>query len=159
MSRRNKYKKEVANATADGWPVDPRIKPLSDADEAEFESLERRWSNWKSMKDSFIKKKRDIKKELSGYISKLKKSNRSVYASIDKHWRDEGKSKGSYHGGKWNGIDARECMSEPDKFYGAMRESLKSWRDESKTSEEDMDKLVDNVINLLTKWHKVFHLL
>eukprot|EP00956_Cyclotella_meneghiniana_P020018 scaffold34890_cov54-Cyclotella_meneghiniana.AAC.2 len=159
LLRRRNQQTKAATAAANGRPVGQRCNPLTEEEEAEFEALDCRWRGWQSMKESFVKKRRDVKKELKDYLSELKKSNNSVYAAIDNHWKDNNKSKGSYHGGKWNGIDSRDGMSDPDKYFGAMRGSLKSWRNESVATEQNVDELVDDVIDLLKRWHEVFHLL
>ena len=158
MRRKNQQDKATA-ANVSGRPLDRQCRRLTADEEAEFEALDSRWREWQRMKEVFVKKRREIKKELKEYHSELKKNNKSVYAAIDNHWKDNGKSKGSYHGGKWNGIDSRDGMSDPDKYYGAMRGSLKSWINESVASDADIDSLVDDVIDLLKRWHDVFHLL
>jgi hypothetical protein len=49
-------------------------------------------------------------------------------------------------------------MKDPEKYYGAMRETLLSWKDSSK-SDDEVTKTIDEVQDLLGKWHEVFHLL
>ena len=49
-------------------------------------------------------------------------------------------------------------MKDPEKYYGSMREMLLSWKDSSK-SDDEVTKTIDEVQDLLGKWHEVFHLL
>lgn len=108
---------KATTANVSGRQLDRQCRPLTAEEEAEFEALDSRWREWQHMNEVFVKKRREIKKELKEYLSELKKNNKRVYAAIDNHWKDNGKSKGSYHGGKWNGIDSRDGMSDPDKYY------------------------------------------
>lgn len=111
-----------------------------------------------SARDVLKTKKKAVAKELLDYHSVLKKDKRSIFGVIDQHWARNGKSRGAYHGGTWNGIDARDCMKDPEKYYGSMLKTLLSWKDPSK-SDDDVIATIEDVKDLLGKWHKGFHLL
>ncbi|KAL3785120.1 hypothetical protein ACHAWO_007943 [Cyclotella atomus] len=94
-----------------------------------------------------------------GYIKEQKKDRGSVWSAIDQHWKDNGRDRAAYHGGKWNGIDSREGMRDPQTYYGCMNGTLYHWLDRGKGSEKDVDDLLEDIIEFLKRWHKVFHLL
>lgn len=154
MTRKNKHRTPSMSALTDH----SKYPPLNEAEEAEFVKLDSTWKKITAARDVLKAKKSDAAKELLEYHSELKKSNKSVYAAIDKHWEDNGKSRAAYHGGKWTGKDARDGMSNPEQYYGVMRQTLLDWRADGKT-EDDVNVPLDDVIDLLKKWHEVFHLL
>ena len=87
-----------------------------------------------------------------------KKKQNSVHYHLEADWRRNGKSKGAYHGGQWNGKDAREAMKNPRKFYEGKRQILKEMKGEG-VDDSTIDDLCNDVISLLSLWHDVFHLL
>lgn len=153
LTRRNK------NATKSATDlITHDCPPLTPDEEKTFLRVDQVWTDKQRIKKAFEKKRSEVRGELAKFLSELKKDNSSVYASIDQHWKDNGRDRAAYHGGKWNGIDSREGMSKPEKYYGCMRGTLIHWLNESST-EQDVDNLLEDVIDLLKKWHNVFHLL
>ena len=110
------------------------------------------------LRDSWRKKRTDAKKDLVNYQSRQRLVTSSFYFAMEEHWRGQDLSREAYHGGSWNGNDAKAVMRDPRKYYSGMREVLINWKLES-TKEEDIDELLGNVIELLERWNRVFVLL
>jgi hypothetical protein len=124
--------------------------PLTAEEEKTFVELNQVWTEKQRLKKVFKEKRSELKGELAKCISELKKDNKSVYAAIDQHWKDDGRDRAAYHGGKWDGVDSREGMSKPKQYYGCMRETLYEWLNDSSTK-KDVDDLLEDVIDLLKK--------
>jgi hypothetical protein len=154
LTRRSKNLTRVSQ----GKPVDPKCPPLTDDEERKFLELESVFAKITAARDALKKKHSLVAKELLDYHSEMKKDRKSIFGVIEQHWESNEKYRAAYHGGSWNGIDSRDCMRNPEKYYGSMRQTLLKWKDPSK-SDEEVNSTIDNVKDLLGKWHEVFHLL
>lgn len=106
LTPRNKY---IANPTA--------FPPLTDKDEERFFEVDKVWSEKQGLKKMFEKSRTEVRDAMNKYLSQQKKDNKSVFGALDRHWKDNGKDRAAYHGGKWNGKDSRDIMSDPSKYY------------------------------------------
>ena len=109
-------------------------------------------------RDSWRAKESEAKKLLKSYQSRQKRNNSSFYYAINEYWRCQGKHREAYHGGAWNGNDAKDVLRNPEKFYGGMRVVLLAFKEESIPTEA-IDLLLHNIIELLKSWNTVFSML
>ena len=122
-------------------------------------------SDLKQLRNQIVEKKdatktavQDAKSELSNFAKALKRNGKSYYHAIQNHWKERGKSKGAYHGGAWNGKDARDAMKEPEHYYATMYNILTEHKADTTTTRQ-IRVLLNNTCKLLHRWHEVFHTL
>ena len=87
-----------------------------------------------------------------------KRDKTSVHNKIEGHLASNGLDRGRAFGGKFNGKDARKAMENPHLVFDGLRGILKENKNTS-YSESDIDVLVDQIIESMSKWNTFFSVL
>jgi len=133
-------------------------EPLTDAEFVDYQGLERLRRNICKPREQLKKEKKDLEEKFDAYRLARKNDLNSVHNKLEEHAKECGLDRGKAFGGKYNGKDARNVMDKPEKFYNGMREILKQGKALTVT-DQDIDTLCDDTIELMKAWNKFFSLL
>ena len=113
LARRNKEKKNTVG-----------VVPLSVDENSNLDGLEKARTALTRKRDSTKEKAKNAKASIDNLHSDMKKESDSWYYAIEQVWKRNGKTRAAYHGGKWNGKDAKAVMKDPLTYDGAMEEPI-----------------------------------
>jgi uncharacterized protein YukE len=132
-----------------------RVLPLTAEETVQLKGMEAERAQLTRKRDALKDFKKKLETDLAKLQSLLKRDSESYYYAIEQHWKANGKSKAAYHGGKWNGKDARDAMKDPEKYYSEMKNVLLRFKADT-TTNETIGLLLNDVVELLRIWYKVF---
>ena len=158
---RRKYlhdkKKAMDKRINEGQPVNTY---LSQSDISELQVLEAKQAKLEKARDAVKRRKEAISKKLAKYSAARKLDTKSVHNQLGDHAEVHKLSKGKLFGGSYQGPDARMVMEKPRPIFEGFRKILlkKANRNKSVT-DELINKLCDDTIELLQLWNTYFSLM
>jgi hypothetical protein len=158
---RRKYlhdkKKAMDKRINEGQPVNTY---LSQSDISELQVLEAKRAKLEKARDAVKRRKEAISKKLAKYSAARKLDTKSVHNQLEDHAEVHKLSKGKLFGGSYQGPDARMVMEKPRPIFEGFRKILLKKENRNKSVTDDLiNKLCDDTIELLKLWNTYFSLM
>jgi len=152
VTRYNKQKKQLQNG-------DAVTDVLSVEYIAEYQMLQKKFSDVTKPRDNAVSKKKDIKEKLEAYHLNRKYDPTSACNKIEDHWKSKGLDRGKAFGGKFDGKDARRVMNDPGKIFDEQIQDIMITSKRPTVAGEFIIDLCHRVTLLMGHWNKFFSLL
>jgi len=109
-------------------------------------------------RDKLVKEKTDTYKKLDEKIKARRKDDKGWYIPMDQIYRDHGCKREDYHKRQFSGKPLKQIKKEATAIFADAKKLLRKHKDPS-VDDTVIDKLCDNIIDLLTKSYELFQIL